>query len=197
MNGYKVDPAKRLPTIFSDLLAQDLPPLGPGTPQTAFALRLENADSTLCHEWENPDSPATACCMAGLWLWNGFLDRSHQISQEINTPEGSWWHGIMHRREPDPGNAAYWFRRVGNHPLFKSLAHSMQQLTAGRSLPKSAGWLATADHWDPFRFIDLCESTRRSTDINLQTCVREAAAVEWYELFDYCRQLAAKKPTSS
>ena len=190
MNPNELAPAKRLPPVLANLLAKELPPLGPGRPQAAFAARLEAADLTLWCGSENPNPPAAACCLAGLWLWNGFLDHSHKISQEIDTPEGSWWHGIMHRREPDSRNAAHWFRKVGNHPLFESLATKMQRLASERLIPKSASWLATVDCWDPFRFIDLCESARCSGDSDLQAYTREAATIEWYELFNHCRQLA-------
>ena len=44
-----------------------------------------------------------ACCLCGLWLLHDFLDESHSLSQEITTDTGSYWHGIMHRREPDYG----------------------------------------------------------------------------------------------
>jgi hypothetical protein len=59
---------------------------------------------------------------AGLWLLAGELDRSHEISQGIDSPLGAYWHGIMHRREGDYGNAKYWFKRVGNHQVFNELA---------------------------------------------------------------------------
>ena len=59
---------------------------------------------------------------AGLWLLAGELDKSHAISQASDSPAGSFWHGIMHRREGDFGNAKYWFRRVGKHSVLTSLA---------------------------------------------------------------------------
>lgn len=60
------------------------------------------------------------CVMSGVLLLWDFLHASHEISQKMEgrgTPRtADYWHAIMHRREPDAGNAAYWFRRVGSHP---------------------------------------------------------------------------------
>lgn len=59
---------------------------------------------------------------SALWLLAGELDRSHTISQSDDSSEGSFWHGIMHRRERDFGNAKYWFRRVRSHAVHHDLA---------------------------------------------------------------------------
>lgn len=60
--------------------------------------------------------------IAGLWLLVGEIDLSHDISQTLESSTGSYWHGIMHRREGDFGNAKYWMRRASGHPAIKELA---------------------------------------------------------------------------
>ncbi len=78
---------------------------------------------------------------SALWLLAGDLDRSHEISQRIDTREGAFWHGIMHRREGDFWNAKYWFRKVGNHPVFVQLAEQICQWSdeaAGFTRPENS-----------------------------------------------------------
>ena len=92
--------------------------LGPGTPARERRDQLHGLDSAaLFGDRGVVDHDMAACCLSALWLRNDFLDESHQISQSIETATGSYWHGIMHRREPDFSNAKYWFRRVGSHPI--------------------------------------------------------------------------------
>ena len=183
-------PSFCLPSAIADLLDPDLPPLGPGTPKAGFDQRIDETSSETLFG-ASVVSPAEAdCCLAGIWLWNGFLERSHDLSQNIDTPEGSWWHGIMHRREPDAGNAAYWFRRVGDHSLFSALGDRVKKHVAHIELPNEAQWLSQGTYWKPQQFIEACESARRDSNEAVCHVLREVAAIEWYTLFDYCRNLA-------
>lgn len=127
------------------------------------------------------DRAMAECCRSGLWLLHNHLDRSHTISQDIDTPTGSYWHGIMHRREPDYSNAKYWFRRVGDHPIFEALAEQVHQ-----QQPLVAESCVSHAQWDPFAFVDACQHATRDADLE-QAC-REVAQLEWLNLFAYCYQ---------
>ena len=65
-----------------------------------------------------PQSYAPEAAFAGLYLYFGCWTEAHEIAQDVSTPEGSYWHGIVHRQEPDAANSGYWFRQVGAHPDF-------------------------------------------------------------------------------
>lgn len=49
----------------------------------------------------------------GLLYAANALDAAHAIFQEDASAEGSYWHGMMHRREGDFSNVEYWMRRAG------------------------------------------------------------------------------------
>src|SRR5687768_1297124 len=177
----------------ADLISDRLPELGPGSPNNAVrpqlsALTLEN----LFAGKKIADQDSARCCLSALWLWHDFLDESHEISQEIDTIDGSYWHGIMHRREPDYGNAKYWFRRVPQHEIFQPLAAAAREIAGGQKIDPAAEFLATQQSWDAFRFVDLCEAIARGKS-PAEQLAREVARVEWQLLFDHCYRKATGK----
>lgn len=125
---------------------------------------------------------APEAALAGLWLYFSCGDECHQIVQELSDAEASFWHAILHRQEPDPPNAAYWFRRVGSHPVFSDLRDAAARIVA-RYAP--AGLDARAE-WDPFAFIEFCDSARRQPGSECERAALEIQRAEWQLLFDYC-----------
>ena len=116
---------------------------------------LEIASKTV---WD-PAIQKNPALRAGVWLYVDALDRSHEASQGIKDAAGSFWHGIMHRREGDFGNSHYWFRKTGPHPAMAGLPG-----------------------YDPHTFIDQVEE-RSESDI---PALIETQRREWQALFEWC-----------
>lgn len=187
--------------LIDDAFPQ-FPPLGPGEPRRERFAQLQTLAASLR---KNPvafpdgtrivDRDMAACCVAGLWLWNNFLDESHALSQEIDTAEGSYWHGVMHRREGDFSNAKYWFRRVGRHPIFEParvvaadlIAHAEDHVGSLANDPLAVGLdaFAQAAAWNPNTFIDLCERAARD-ETPAKALLKKIAAAESDLLLWYC-----------
>lgn len=121
---------------------------------------------------------------AGLWLLFDYMEQSHDLSQKIATPSGSYWHAILHRREPDAPNAKYWFARVGEHPVFPELLGDALEIAAasgaaGTALAKA---LEGMQVWDADWFVDRCTI---SADPAATKVLLDIQRREWTLLFDY------------
>jgi hypothetical protein len=149
------------PIVDKILASVPLSPLGPGTPHEEFRHALA------CLKLSPP-------VMAGLCLRCDLLHESHEISQELHTPEGSFWHAIMHRREPDAWNSKYWWRKVDSHPVLIQLVAKAPAL----------GYKYT----NPHDFVDFCERIRGSGS-GEEDMAKRVQQLEWELLFNWCLNL--------
>jgi hypothetical protein len=167
--------------IVAKLLAEDrLPELGPGRPNLTIKPVLQSLSLEKLFPSGIADPNMGRACLAALWLWHDFLDESHEISQNIDTPTGSWWHGIMHRREGDFGNAKYWFHRVGSHSIFSALTEGAVAL----------GYGDAKEPWNQDGFVDSCEA-ERGTGSTREEVLKRVQRLEWQLLFDWCYKQAS------
>ncbi len=101
---------------------------------------------------------------AGLLQVHDFWDASHEAAQEADDlgerEFSAYWHGIAHRREPDPGNAAYWFRRVGRHPALHPAGRGGPAAARRARRPVLASRLLSGGHGTRSAMIDLCTQAR-------------------------------------
>ena len=171
----------RIPALDGN--GQRLIPLVAGTASSEDARRLlekENPKALF------PRSARPKAAFAGLWLYFSCLERAHEIAQDDSSAEGSFWHAILHRQEPDSGNSAYWFRRVGSdHPVFALLTAEAIEII--RRWPDAE--FRVPPRWDPFAFILFCERARQQPGSVSERAALEIQRAEWQLLFHHCAKV--------
>jgi hypothetical protein len=67
--------------------------------------------------------------LAALW-WDakGDWNKAHELAQEREDSAGNHVHAYLHRKEGDPSNAGYWYRRAGVSPSAASLEAEWEEL---------------------------------------------------------------------
>jgi hypothetical protein len=162
--GCRITVQSTLPSTAAPLAAFRLPALVPDQltlASTGLEQFLEFDPRRVAPVWSGEDVSAL---QSGLFQVHDALERSHTLAQMIEGRgrhrAGDYWHAIMHRREPDYGNANYWFRQVGAHPIHAELASRASLLLASTAHAEVAQWrsrLALPGRWDSPAFVDLCE----------------------------------------
>jgi hypothetical protein len=184
MSNVQADLVARLSeTNLADAAARlnerdDLPSFTPATPFLPdLSRKLIHLNP--CQAVPGINTESAGAVLSGLLLWNDDLHRSHDLSQNLPSKTGSYLHGIMHRREPDYGNGAYWFRRVGNHPLFPDVAKAAAAID-----PHNQTGLID-NKWDPFAMIDACREAASQPNGEVGMLLREIQLAELLLLIDY------------
>ena len=142
-----------------------------------WPIRIREADdAAIAGEHTIKDAAAFALVRGGLLYAVDALDPAHRIFQEISNDLGSYWHGMMHRREADFDNARYWFRRAGSLPFFNALHGAAAEVSSD---------MARQSSWDPYLFTGQCEQARFGAE-ELVSEMAKLQRVEFEVLFDYC-----------
>jgi len=148
--------------------------LGPGLiqqPPPRPKLRTALEEPAIAKLLPGSSRPARLALAAGLLQIHDFWDSSHQAAQAADDLGerrfSAYWHGIAHRREPDAGNAAYWFRGVGRHAIFGPLARAARPVLELHGDNRWTARLVGRDAWDSQAMIDLCTGARPGSDLEL------------------------------
>ncbi len=183
------------PSSLHQLVSRIEPPeLGPGPRAGTSSLPDLNRQ---IDEWlaaSKHHASKAEMIRAAILLWHDHHDAAHTIVQDSETRDGSYIHAILHRREPDYGNAKYWFHRVGQHSCFSMLAERTTARLNAKGETSLARQLIPNGRWDALAFVDACEEAGRKPDSTARlSLLRELQRIEFEVLFDY---LAGQQPTT-
>lgn len=146
-------------------LGEDLGPPLVQAPLGRPGLKRAAHETALAALLPKAPRPAILSLSAGLLQILDDWDASHEAAQaadDLGEPEFvAYWHGIAHRREPDPGNAAYWFRRVGNHAAFVPLAQAAAPILEAHGNASLTRKILPDGRWDPVAFVRFCGEVGR------------------------------------
>ena len=123
---------------------------------------------------------------AGLLLIHDFWSASHAAAQTAEDQGerdfSAYWHGIAHRREPDASNAAYWFRRVGRHPLLATLGELARPILEEAGDERWVSRLLEGGSWNPMAMIEFATGADRSA--HQEALLRRLQRLEMQLLLD-------------
>ena len=193
-----VTPADLIAALAQDALGDDAAPglplvqAQPRRPRLARAL----SEPSWARVFPGAASRSRLALAAGLLQVCDFWDASHAAAQQADDQGerdfSAYWHGIAHRREPDASNAAYWFRRVGRHPVFDPLAQAARPLLDQHGDASLAGRLTAGGTWNPMAMIDLCTEARPGTP--RETLARRLQRLEMWLLLEATSAALAGPP---
>ena len=147
--------------FFKVIETEGPPGLGPGRRDSIKSIEKLNQEIGSL----NLAGTTIELARSAAFLWHDHLYASHDISQDLLSSDGSFLHGVMHRREPDYPNAKYWFRRAGNHSCYLTLSSRVEEYLGEVKNELLLKQLVPDGCWDPFAFVDAVEHTEEDIEI--------------------------------
>ncbi len=170
--------------LLSLITGEELPSIGP---EKRSRVELNFLEKQLAKIFQGENFPPVTqqSIHSLIFLWHDYLDESHSISQDIHSADGSFLHGIMHRREPDYSNAKYWFHRVGAHPAFAGITEKVLRQMENSPEKSALKSLVPKDKWDAFAFIDACERARKNGNASQTNLLQAVQQIEFETLLEH------------
>jgi len=170
---------------YSTLAAEDT-----GYRPAADKLEKLSPESVVSQPTASPND--ASALLAALWLWHDWLDPAHRIVQSLETPSGSFWHAIIHRRERDFDNSKYWFRRCADHPILPALATAANELVNPHPADKSILKIVR-NGFDAAALVDIVREIYDRPDDPRYRLAVALQQLEWRVLFDHCMRAATSR----
>lgn len=182
-------PATATPTVasrFWELLStEELPDLGPGPrlgtlAESTLELRLLEATRDLALT-----APDYALLRAIALLYHDHHDAAHNLVQDRTDAAGCLVHAVLHRREPDHWNAAYWFRRVSGHPIYRAMTPGA---TRAAKCPEALGVLerlTLSGDIDPVALVHECQRVAEKPCARSEDYLRQVQHLEFAALVEH------------
>jgi len=168
--------------------------------RTAFLKQQLDRADPLCLAGEDCNLPNARLLLAGLHLMNDDLAACHTICQAVGLETGSeassYWHGIVHRREPDFDNARGWFRKAegfgGLLPIREAVMRVLQdalQMPEYGNARESAFTLIRilqeSGTWNAVDLVEMCEAAREEEGGPMTRLLEEVQEAEMAAAFDW------------
>jgi hypothetical protein len=129
------------------------------------------------------DVDMARACVAAIHMSHGSLDKADALSAELGTREGHYIHALIHLREGDFTNAAYWMRRVGKHAIHPDLVQHARSVVHAPTI--DTAFLREQSEWNAVGFVQLCRMYAGRPS-ETETLCRVIQMREWELLFNWC-----------
>ncbi|MDB5349188.1 MAG: hypothetical protein JWN86_435 [Planctomycetota bacterium] len=162
------------------------------------ALEWAAGETTLAEVFPHVPRTKRLALSAGLLQMLDFWDASHEAAQQADDlgehTFSPFWHAIAHRREPDPGNAAYWFRRVGHHAVVEEIAEAVRPILDAHGDSSLSDRLLPNGAWDPFAFIAFCGEAAHHSSPETERLARRIQRAEMIMLLEATAKSMTRAP---
>ena len=171
--------------FWERLATPEFPDLGPGPRSIVLSeVTLEIRLLELTCEFKL-SVPTTELLTATALLYHDNHDPAHNRVEDRGDRDACLIHALLHRREPDYWNAAYWFRRVSGHPIYATATPAVIQAAQTPEARSVLERLTLSGNLDPLALVQECERMAKRPDTQAIAYLRQVQHLEFAALVEH------------